>query len=131
QHIQLGQPGRVAEELRVRLCPFTAAGDRLAADERVGYTGRPVVERRRALVPVGAATTDQPEPAQTLRPVAQRPSRHIGEQPFELGLRELTLLTEQREQSAVEPGQGRERVAPAQPAGAPAAARAYPALAHD
>jgi len=41
--------------------------------------------------------------------------------PFELCLREHALLAEQREQTPVEIGHGRERVAPAQPAGVPAA----------
>ncbi len=44
-----------------------------------------------------------------------------GRSPFELGLRQHALLAEQREQTPVEIGEGRERVRPATPADEPAA----------
>jgi hypothetical protein len=53
--------------------------------------------------------------------VAKRPCRHVVEEAFELGLRQHALLSEQREQTPIRVGQGRERVVPAQPARAPAA----------
>jgi len=58
---------------------------------------------------------------QTFRAVAKRSCWCVGEEPFELGLRQHALLREQRQQTPVEIGDGRERVAPAQPAGVPAA----------
>jgi hypothetical protein len=121
QHVQLGEPLGVVEELRVRLRPLTATRDRLTTHERVRGAGRPVVERRRSLVTVGTAPAEQTETGQPFGAVAKRPGGCVGEETFELGLRQHALLAEQREQTPVESGEGRERVAPAQPAGVPAA----------
>jgi hypothetical protein len=57
---------------------------------------------------------------QTFGAVAKRPCRYVGEQPFELGLRQHALLSEQREQTPIRIGQGSERVVPALPAHATA-----------
>lgn len=79
------------------------------------------MERSGSLVAVGTAATDKTELGEAFGAVAKRPCRGVGEQPFELGLREHALLAEQREQMPVEVGEGRECVAPAQPAGVAAA----------
>jgi hypothetical protein len=79
------------------------------------------VKRRRPLITVGTTPAEQTEPGQPFSAVTQRARRDVGEEPFELGLRQLALLTEQREQTPVEHGERRERVAPAPRAGVPAA----------
>jgi hypothetical protein len=121
QRVQLGEAFGVVEELRVRLRPLPAPGSGLTPHERIRDTSRPVVERRRPSVAVGAATTDKTEAGQTFGAVAQRSSRDVVEEAFELGLRQHALLTEQREQTPVCIGDGRERVVPARPAHAAAA----------
>ena len=116
EHVQLGESLGVVEELRVRLRPLPAAGNRFATHERVRGTRRPVVERGGSLVTIGTATTDKTELGQTFGAVAKRPCGCVGEEPFELGLRQHALLSEQREQTPIRVGDGRECVAPAQPA---------------
>jgi len=46
QHVQLGEPRGVGEELRVRLRPLAAVRDMLAARERIRHPCWPVVKRR-------------------------------------------------------------------------------------
>jgi hypothetical protein len=121
QHVQLGEPFGVMEELRVRLRPRTTTRDRLAPHERIRGTSRPVVERSGSLIAIGTATTDKTEVGQAFGAVAKRSCGCVGEEPFELGLRQHALLSEQREQAPIGIGHRRERVAPAQPAGVPAA----------
>ena len=121
QHVQLGEPFGVMEELRVRLRPLPAPGSRHTTHERVRGATRPEVERSRTLIPVGTAPTDKTQPVKPFAAVAKRSCRYVVEEAFELGLRQHALLTEQREQTPIRNGQRRERVAPAQPAHASAA----------
>jgi hypothetical protein len=86
QHVQLGEPFGVVEELRIRLRPLPTAGSGYTTHERVRGASRPDVERSRALLPIGTAATDQTELGQPLSAVAERPSGRVGEQAFELGL---------------------------------------------
>jgi hypothetical protein len=79
------------------------------------------MEQSGSLIAIGTAATDKTETGRTFAAVADRSSRSVGEQPFELGLRQHALLSEQREQAPICIGEGRECVAPAQPAGVPAA----------
>jgi len=79
------------------------------------------VKRSGALIAIGKVATDKTKAGQTLGAVAKRSCGCVGEEPFELGLRQHALLSEQREQTPICIGDGRERVAPAQPAGVPAA----------
>jgi hypothetical protein len=121
KHVQLGEPFGVVEELRVRLRPLPTPGDRLAPHEGIRGTRRPVVERSGSLIAVGTASPEQTETGQAFAAVAKRSCGCVGEQPFELGLRQHALLREQREQTPICIGHGRECVAPAPPAGVPAA----------
>ena len=116
EHVQLGESLGVVEELRVRLRPLPATRHRFSTRERVRGARRPVVERGGSLIAIGTATTNKTELGETFGAVAKRPCRCIGEQPFELGLRQHALLSEQREQTPICVGDGRECVAPAQPA---------------
>jgi hypothetical protein len=79
------------------------------------------VEGSGSLIAIGTAPTDKTLTGETFGAVTKRSCRRVGEEPFKLGLRQHALLSEQREQTPICIGHGRERVAPAQPAGVPAA----------
>ncbi len=121
EHVQLGEAFGVVEELRVRLRPLPATRNRLATHERIRGAGRPVMERSGSLVAIGAAPTEKTLTGETFAAVAKSSCGCVGEQPFELGLRQHALLSEQREQTPIRIGHGRECVAPARPADRPAA----------
>src|SRR5205085_1778037 len=60
RHIDLGQPGRVREEERVRLTTLAAARRRPAAGDRLALAGWPEVVGRRALLAVGTGASGEP-----------------------------------------------------------------------